>query len=286
MTSEEKKPLILFECKTHNAYSFKILIDVLNYYLNKKGSFLVNSGGIFLCNTNPKEDVLCDLKLLSENFQEYFLFKNQTICFSINLNTFYNEMLKKIKKKDAITLQIMREDDDRMYIKVTKESVDNKDNHVSAKAAVLETKHIPMSPPEGYGQPINILSKIFQQSCREITRPSNKEIEVTCWNEKTIRFYASKDGVVENEAVFGSRQNEQKETRCETFKDKCPAAHIVRPAKLAGLGETVKIFVKKDLPLRYKMRVGCLGDIEIYIKTVEQVKSEKDTNDDEGDTNK
>lgn len=279
MSSAERTQVILFECKTNFAYSFKILIDTLNYYLNKKGSFVVSAKGITLRNTNAKEEVLCDLNLLGENFQEYQLNRVNDICFTINLNTFYNEMLKKIKKKDSIIIQII-EEDQRLFLKVTKESHDNKGNQFSAKTSIMESRHIPIEPPKNYGQPINILSKTFQQSCREIARPTNKEIEVTCWNERTLRFFASKDGVVENEAIFGSQKDDGK-VLTETFKSKCPAAHIVRPAKLAGLNDTIKIFVKKDLPLYYKMCVGSLGEIGIYIKTIEQVRSEKDTADDE-----
>ena len=274
---------ILFEARTHAAHAFKILVDTLNYYLNKSkgGSFVVNSKGIFLRNATSKEDVLCDVSLLAENFQEYNINTSGDICFSINLNTFYNEMLKKIRKKDSITLQIISEGN-KMYLKVTKESPDNKGNTSSAKTPIVNSSCVNFEPPTGYGQPINIISKIFQQSCREITRPTNKEIEITCWNEKTLRFFATKDGVVENEATFGSyNRDDNKSIQSETFRSKCLASHIVRPAKLAGLGETIKIFVKKDLPLYYKMKVGTLGEIGIYIKTLEQVRIENDTAADE-----
>jgi hypothetical protein len=269
---------ILFEARTHAAHAFKILVDTLNYYLNKSkgGSFTVNAKGIFLRNATSKEDVLCDVSLLAENFQDYNLNVPGDICFSINLNTFYNEMLKKIRKKDSITLQIISEGN-KMYLKVTKESPDNKGNTSSAKTPIVNSSCVSFEPPSGYGQPINILSKIFQQSCREITRPTNKEIEITCWNEKTLRFFATKDGVVENEATFGSHKDDSKTVHSETFRSKCLAAHIVRPSKLAGLSETVKIFVKRDLPLYYKMKVGSLGEIGIYIKTLDQVRSEHDT---------
>jgi len=273
---------VLFEARTHAAHAFKILIDTLNYYLSKSkgGSFVINKKGIFLRNANSKEDVLCDVSLPAENFQEYTVNTPNDICFSINLNTFYNEMLKKIRKKDSITIQVLNEGG-KMYMKVTKESPDNKGNTSSAKTLIVSSLSVPFEPPTGYEQPINILSKIFQQSCREITRPTNKEIEITCWNEKTLRFFATKDGVVENEAIFGSPQKDDGKVQTETFKSKCSASHIVKPAKLAGLGETVKIFVKKDLPLYYKMKVGSLGEIGIYIKTLEQVRSEQDTADDE-----
>lgn len=274
---------VLFEARTHAAHAFKILIDTLNYYLNKGkgGSFIINKKGIFLRNANTKEDVLCVVELLAENFQDYTVNTPNDICFSINLNTFYNEMLKKIRKKDSITLQIITEGN-KMYFKVTKESPDNRGNTSSAKTPIINSSCVSFDPPTGYGQPINVLSKIFGQSCREITRPTNKEIEITCWNEKTLRFFATKDGVVENEAIFGSSHDPK--LLVETFRSKCSAAHVVRPARIAGLSETVKIFVKKDLPLYYKMKVGSLGEIGIYIKTLDQVRSEQDTaNDEESD---
>lgn len=280
-TANTVESTVLFEARTHSAHAFKILIETLNHYLakGKGGSFVVNRKGIFLRNANTKEDVLCDVALLAENFQDYSINTSGDICFSINLNTFYTEMLKKIRKKDHITLQILSEGS-KMYLKVTKETPNNEGNTSSAKTVIVNSSSVPFEPPTGYGLPVNVISKIYQQSCREITRPTNKEIEITCWNEKTLRFFATKDGVVENEAIFGYHKNDGK-VQTETFRAKFSAAHIVRPAKLAGLGETVKISVKKGLPLCYKMKVGCLGEIEIYIKTLEQVRSEQDTAEDE-----
>lgn len=279
--SREKEGKVHFECSTQAAYCIKILIDTLSYYLNKKGCFVINSKGIYLRNTNVKEEVLCDLFLLAENFQEYQVYKQGEICFQINLNTFYNEMLKKIKKKDSITLRII-EKDAKLFLKIIKESPDNKGNQFSTKIPIIEARHVPIEPPKGYSQPINVISKTFQQSCREIAKPTNKEIEVTCLNERVLKFFANKDGVVENEAIFGQcRETIDKNNPVETFRSKCPSTHIVRPAKLAGLAETIKIFVKKDLPIYYKMNVGSLGEIGIYIKTIDQIRSEKDTTEDD-----
>lgn len=269
------KMTILFEAKTQAAHAFKILIDTLNHYLNKNkgGSFKINSKGIFLVNTNLREDVLCKVSLLAENFQTFILNVNGDLCFSINLNTFYNEMLKKIRKKDIITLQITNENS-KMYLKVSKESSENSGNVSSAKTVIINSSSISIDPPTGYNLPIIVPSKLYHQSCREITRPNNKFIEITCWNDKTLRFFTSKDGVVENEAIFGCSP----EIKQETFKAQFFASHAVRPVKLANLGEIVKISVKKDLPLFYKINIGCLGEIEIYIKSVDQIESEEEEN--------
>jgi len=265
---------ILFEAKTHAAHTFKILIETLKDYLGKGrgGSFIVNTKGIFLRNANSKQDILCDVSLLAENFQDYTIATNDDICFSINLNTFYNEMLKKIRKKDSIVIQLLKEQQG-MYLRVIKDSAENKGNHTISKTMVINSSSLSFVPPTGYGLPINILSKSFQ-SCREI-RPSNKEIEITCWNDKSLRFFITKDGVVDNQVYFDLRDDGRE--KVETFKAKFVASYIVRVHKLAGLSETIKISLKKGLPLCYKMNVGCLGTIEIYIKTLEQIQSEQDT---------
>lgn len=279
-SSQDQK--ILWEAKTDAAHAVKILTDTLNYYLNKKGSYVVTREGIFLRNTNAKEEVFCDLKLFAENFQEYIFNSPRDICFAVNLNTFYNDMLKKIRKKDSITIQIL-EDAQKMYLKVTNESPDNKGNTYSGKILIVESRHVPVEPPTGYTQPITIRAKTFQQSCRAITRPSNKEIEITCYNDRTLRFFTGKDGCVENEATFGPVRNDDKKLQSETFRASCLAAHIVRPAKLAGLSDIIKIFVQKGLPVYYKINVGSLGELGIYIKTIDQITAEKDTADDEDD---
>lgn len=275
---------ILFSAKTDQAHTFKILIETLNYYLSKSkgGSFVISKDGISLRNANAKEDILCDVSLPAENFQDYELMTENMsdICFSINLNTFYT-VLKKNKMKDSITIQILKEARG-LFLKIIKQSLENRENPSISRTMVINSSYVPFEPPKGYGLPVNIKSKIFQQSCREITRPTNKEIEIICWNEKSLRFFASKDGVVENEANFYMRDDGK--PLVETFKAKFLASHIIRVAKLASLDDNIKIFLKKNLPLCYKTRVGSLGQIEIYIKTLEQVKSEEDTaEDDEND---
>jgi hypothetical protein len=265
---------IIFEAKTHAAHDFKVLVDNLNFYLNNKGTFVINQEGIFLANDNIKKDVMCEVSLLAENFQEFTL-NGPEISFSINLNMFYNEMLKKIRKKYTITMQVVDEDR-KKYFKIARESADNKGNHSSARIPIVEIKKDVLTPPTGYSLPINVLSKTFQQSCREITRPTSKKIEITCWNNKVLKFFSNKDGVVDNEATFGSCG---KELLIETFKCKCPANYIVHPTKLAGLSDTIKIYVTKGLPIYYKMKVGSLGEIGIYIMTEDQAVEDDDEND-------
>jgi DNA polymerase III sliding clamp (beta) subunit (PCNA family) len=282
MASVGKNSRILFEAKTNEAYAIKVLVDALNYYLDKKGSFVVNKKGIFLQNMNKSESVACDLHLLAENFQEYECHKNE-IAFCINLHTMYTNMLKKIKKKDTIHLEII-EEGSSVFLKITKESPEDKGNYSSSRTSLTEIRQSVVDIPTGYDSPVTVLSKTFQKSCREVTNPQAKDIQITCWNGKRLRFFINKDNSIENEAYFGSTvKDDEKHTQRVTFQSKFSSSSVLRPVKLAGLSANVKIFVKEGLPLCYKLSIGSLGEMNIYIKSNDQIQAEKDSNNDVND---
>ena len=70
---------IVFEAKTNEAHAVKILVEALNYYLNKKGAFIINKTGIFLRNIDKNETVLCDMSLHASVFQLTFI-HSMEIC--------------------------------------------------------------------------------------------------------------------------------------------------------------------------------------------------------------
>ena len=264
-------PNLLFDASTSSGYTIRILVDTLNFYLKKKGSFVVNSKGIRLCNTTDKEDVLCDMFLKAEDFKTYKCYRDKDICFSISLKTFLDDMLKRFKRKDQMRLQIL-EEDGKMFLKVIKGFNEDEDNFT--RAPIVESKHIPIDPPTGYNRPVTTESKKFHNFCREVTRPNNKVITITCHGGDVLKVTSSKD-LVEGGVTFGTSLTG--ELGAVTFTGQFPASSVIRAGKLATLTENIKIYTKADLPLYYKMNVGSLGEIHIYIKTQEQVRSEQES---------
>jgi len=263
---------VLFKAGTSFAYAFKVLIDTLNFYLKKKGCFVINSKGITLCNTNEKEDILCDITLPSENFQEYVCYK-EDICFSVAMNVFYNDMLKGFKKKDYLCMQVL-EENGKLFLKIIKDNPSSRgSNQIANKIPITESKHVAVEPPTGYGRPVTVLSSAFTASCRGITRPTSKQMSITCYNDTMLKLNAKKDDIVENEVTLGTLEEDVTDPVI-TFQCKCSAAYVVRLAKLAASSDMVKIFTKPDLPVHYKMNLVSLGEVNIYIKTTEQVQSE------------
>ena len=274
---------ILFTAKTPFAYSFRIIVDTLNFYLKKKACFVIYQKGLYLCNTNEKEDVLCDVYLPSENFQDYKCFRDGDICFSVNIGVFYTEMLKMFKKKDFLHMLIL-EEEGKTYLKIIKMTRDSgKESQIANRIPITESKQITVNPPTGYKTPIPVISSVFTTSCRGITKPTSKQMSIVCYNGNTIVMKAKKDDIVENEVTLGGTLDETIEP-VVTFKCNCSAAYVVRLAKMAASSGMVKMFMEPDLPVYYKMDLTGLGTVGIYIKTSEQVRSEQDTdNQDEDD---
>jgi hypothetical protein len=59
------------------------------------------------------------------------------------------------------------------------------------------------------------------------------------------------------------------------FNQNFTTAHITGLAKCAGQSGNVYVYTHEDLPLKIKMKVGDLGDLIVFIKSLEMQEMEK-----------
>lgn len=258
---------IVFKIKSHEAYIFKILTELLGNNI-KTGCFEIDNSGIYLRMMDHHKKILIDLKLdaKSSGFSIY-KFESKKLFIGINMNHFH-KMLKPIKKKDTIELYIDDETPSELFIKVTPKE-NNKTKISTVKIQSFQNLDIDL--PSGYDNSISIPSADYQKMLKELSSIGN----IIKINSKNfyIDFTCSAPGVYGSTIKFGDINEENENIDKEEYSQEFYTESLSRVIKLAGLSSNnIQIYPGK--PLLFKSNVGSMGSVSVYIKSKEQI--EKD----------
>ena len=265
---------ILFKAKTHDAYTIKILAELLQNNL-KTACFEVDSKGIKLCMVNHHKTILIKLFMESDNFTVYKFKAKEKLFLGINLNHFH-KMLKSIKKKDSMVLFIKDNAPTDLGIKV----IPKENNRVTtSKIKIQGIQNIDINSPTGYGKPIIISSVDYQKMTKCMSQICNIT-NVTAKNFH-IKFGCDDGGVIVREVDFGETGDSDVESDNDDdeieYNQKFDTEKLSRISKMSGLGANMQIFPCQNEPLLFKSIIGSLGKISIYIKSRDTIEKEKHT---------
>ena len=258
----------IFRAKTKEAFVIKILGELL-YNSIRFAPFHINEKGIFLLQTDGKSEPeqMIDICLFKENFSIYKCAKPFT--FSVNSTHFY-KMLKHIKKKDGITLFISEADE--LTLGITVEQSDENDK-VTTYIRITPARPDDIDRPDGYDNPIIMTSKEFQK----MKNLQNISSTITVTSKLDyIKFFVDGGTLFSRELVIGNENNEENKHISKMFKQTFNTSHISSLTKCAGQSGNVQIFVHEDLGMKIKMKAGNLGEITVYIKSMEIINDEID----------
>ena len=263
----------IFKAKTQEGHTIKTLAELLQHTV-KVACFVVDDDSIKLRMVDSHRRILIDTQLNSSNFQIYrFGGGSERLYMGINLNHLH-KMLKSIKKKDSIILFITAEKPDDLGIQV----IPKENNRVTTSYIKIQNvQHLDIELPEGYTRPIIVPANEYQKMCKEMNNIS-QTIQVTA-EEYRIKFMCDAGSVYKREVTFGDIDDEE-EAQATTYEEIFDTEQLVRIIKVAGLGTSLQIFPKTDLPLLLKSSVGTLGSISIYIKTKAQIEEDEFKQDD------
>lgn len=266
----------VFQAKTNEAFQLKVLADLLSGSL-KVACFVVSEEGITLCQADNFDNTLIDLTLDAGDFFPYVL-KTRKIFLGLNM-THLHKMLKMVKKKDSLQLTIRQEDSDDLEI----ETIPPKEGarQTTSFVKILRQQCVETDVPMGYGRPIIVQSQDFHKMAKDMQSIGPK-IRVVA-KAFFIRFECdSGGGVLKRHVTFGDpnysggssddEDGKDDEEYCQEFATE----QFTRIAKVAGLSQQMKIFFSNSLPLKLVSPVGSMGEIRIFIKSLEQIEEEKD----------
>jgi len=264
----------IFKAKTQEGHTIKTLAELLQHCV-KTACFVVDEDSIRLRMVDSHRRILIDTYLGSVNFQIYkYTAKEPKLYMGINLNHFH-KMLKSIKKKDSIILFIDEANPTDLGIQV----LPKENNRVTTSyIKIQQIQHLDIELPEGYTRPIIVPANEYQKMCKEMNNIS-QTIQVTA-EEYKIKFLCDAGSVYKREVTFGDMDSDEQEDTlkyCEIFDTE----QLARIIKISGLGTSLQIYPKAELPLLLRSSVGQLGSISIYIKTKKQIEEDEFKADDD-----
>jgi proliferating cell nuclear antigen PCNA len=270
----------LFTVKTKEGYTIKVLAEALNNTL-KEACFVCKPTGIYLTGMDSKEisngnvgTKLVQIVLPKEKFNIY---KTPPQDFNIGLNMLhFYKMLKSIKKKDSLTLCVSADDPTKLQLIIEQPG----ENPVVKYINIINIQAMNIKMP-GDSSGVNVYQDAIIATTKEFQKLKtlskvSKYINVTTQN-KMIDFFCDKDNIYSCQVSFGESDSDNvNEEEAEMYSQKFETEQIIQLIKIGGLSNTVQIFSHPSLPLKFKLNVGSLGEICIFIKSQEQLFSVDD----------
>jgi proliferating cell nuclear antigen PCNA len=263
----KRKMTILFKAKTQNAYTIKILAELLQNSI-KTACFEIDNSGIKLCMMDHHRSILIHLFLESENFSVYKFVPKEKMFLGINLNHFH-KMLKSIKKKDSVCLFIDDESPTDLGIKVIpKENTRITTSFV--KIQCIQTLDIDL--PEGYSKPIIVPSSEYHKMCKDMAHIGTTTSIVS--KNFHIKFICNAGSIMKRHVEFGENEGSDDEDDKQEYSSDLDTEQLSRITKISGLSSSIHIYTKEGLPILFKTDIGGLGKISIYMKTKDLIEND------------
>jgi proliferating cell nuclear antigen PCNA len=262
----------LFRAKTQEGFTFKALSEFLQYNI-KTACFKIDNSGISLCMMDTQCKILIDSKLHSNKFSIYKYTSEEPLFVGLTLSHFY-KMLKSLKKKDALMLFIKKDNPSVLYI----QNIPKDNNRRTVSTIKIQTiQNLDIELPTGYGQPIIVNSSEYPKMCKEI----NIGTIINVISQRYfIKFKCNADGIFATETSLGDFSNndddsdEEYEEEYEEFSEEFNIDQLTRIVKISKLGTVLQIYHKKNLPIKFTTNVGTIGEISVYIKSINQIDSD------------
>lgn len=265
MTTIPKRKYLV-RCKTNEAFTIKVLIDCLNKCIDSSACFVFNKDKITLNGMDKAENILCYVCLESKNFVNYVCNVKQ-LNVGISITHLY-KMIKAIKRKDSLIIYIAEDKPEELVLIIERDQ-----NQIKTDFKILNIQPCSIEPPSEKGEyydPILCSSKEFQNMAKSID--ISKEIEVNVKHHQIEFLAKGLEETYSRQVIFGEKDEDNHYTYSQMFSRN----YISKLTKLEGLDTDIRISCKEDLPLKLDLKIGKLGNICIYIKSIEQVNEEND----------
>jgi proliferating cell nuclear antigen len=249
---------LLFEIKTIQSSSIKILIEALKEILNDT-VIDINSDGIKIVTMDTAHIILVHLKLNADKFEIYKC--ERPISIGINMLNLY-KIIKTINNSDILTLFIYENDLNHLGIKI--ENIE-KNTKTTYKINLLDLHNDNFEIPEVvFNSVITLPSSDFQKITRdmnnladfvEIKNVNNKFI-LTCQGD----FCTQETVLSDNENIKINSDNID-----EIIQGNYNLKYLVLFTKCTNLSNNIELYLKNDYPLIIKYTVASLGEIKLCL---------------------
>jgi DNA polymerase III sliding clamp (beta) subunit (PCNA family) len=279
-TTQERSPSVLasetrsriaFHLESKDGYIFKCLTEFLSGYFTNIQPIITSEGiKIYCVDAGLTHSFIIDLE--ASNFINYSCPNKLEI--GINTSALHC-LLKRIRKKDSLSLTIMTDIPDEMNIRVYQTDVPP-EGKATLKIARAQANEIEV--PTEYPEPINISGKDFQKDMKEL-KDIGRLVEVSTEDGgATVKFSCNESGMFYRDKIYGNKmyaRDEKNELICRHYN----VSIFTTLSKLIGLSPIVSLYITYGQPLRLEFKIGSIGQISAYIKSNEEIKEGEETKD-------
>lgn len=262
----EIKSRIAFNAETKEGYSIKTLTEFLSSYFSNIQPILSSEGIKMYCiNSGYTHSFIITLN--ASNFINYSC-QNK---LEIGINTVaFHCLLKRIRKKDSLSLSIMSDAPDEMNIRIYQTDVPSEGRAI---LKIVRAQATEIEVPNDYPEPINVSGKDFQKDMKEL-KDIGRVVEVsTDDGGGTVKFSSAESGMYSRDKIYGNKLYARNDNP-ESVLPVCRHYNIsvfTTLSKIIGLSSIVSLFVTGRQPLRIDFKIGSLGSISAYIKSNEEI---------------
>lgn len=289
----------IFYASITKGHLIKGIIDLMVGCLSRI-NISIDKDGLKICDQDPKNHILFNIKLERDKFNEYRCKRN--LCISINLRHF-QKMLKNVKKKDSIVMYIGK--NEKIFeVIVRSDGAKDSENSTGGTEKINivyqneEPGCIKATPEDGreeqqYYHAKVIASNKFQKVKKLTTM--DKTILIQQQKDNYISFSCDKGGVFSNELSFGEltrdkddseddeySSEEEEEEEEETEIPDWYSAHFSMSlfsnlVKLPTLSDNIQFYQPRieGMPIKVQTSIGNLGYVQIFMKDNDQIAYEE-----------
>jgi len=257
-----------FHLESREGYCFKCLTEFLSAYFTNIQPVITSEGiKIFCVDAGLTHSFIINLE--ASNFINY----SCPSKLEIGINTSgLHCLLKRIRKKDSLSLTIMADAPDELNIRVYQTDVPPEGKAI---LKIVRAQANEIEVPTEYPEPINVSGKDFQKDMKEL-KDIGRLVEVSTEDGgATVKFSCSETGMYLRDKIYGNKmfsRNEKSDLICRHYN----ISVFTTLSKIIGLSSIVSLYITYDQPLRIDFRIGVIGNISAYIKSNEEIKENEE----------
>lgn len=255
---------VIFRCKTDNACYIKTMGEVISNII-KLSFWEIGKEGITMSMFDQTRKMMVTIKLDAANFNIYDFDNPSNIFIGMNSGHFH-KMLKSVKKKDTIEFFIESSNNTILNIK----TIPKDHSRVTISSIKIQSvQNIDIVKPEGYGKSIIIQSGDFHKMIKDLSMIDSNKITILDSKNGVISLSSDADGIMKREILFGE---EGVDSGSEPYTSFFELEQFCRVSKISALSDCIHIFPPtEELPFKITSRIGTIGTISVYIKSINMV---------------
>lgn len=262
-----KNDNVAIRITTFQCSPIKTLLEAINTMLTNV-RFYFDKDKILIREVNKDENLVINLQLDADKFEEYIYNLDEPVMIGIKLNYFY-KIIKTVTNKNSLTISVDKDKQKDNISIIVNDNENNIHDTYEMTQINLNNKLRSFIDLDKYSCIINIPSNYFQKLCRDSSNMTDI-VEITRTVDKKLIFKFSKDNITRTTIIeenvnfmyFLKNENEN-----EIIYGKYSVKDLVSFSKCIGNSDKVRLYISNTLEvLIIESDIGNLGLMQVALR--------------------